>query len=125
MSLSLSKFRRSITISGFGGDADPNTSAPSAEKIFSLDTRDRNGSVLDGHILVGKFNTNETAGTAVFVTWFRDDAEGDWYRFTQDTLTHRVGKVSKSLQSADLFIQVLSFADTGAATTFTLSVVEL
>lgn len=124
MSLSFGK-KRTITIAGFSPDADPNTTPPDASKVFSLDTRDGNGGESEGHILVGKFDTNETGGSASYQTWFKDVSAGDWYRFPADTLTHRVGKVTKALQGVDIFVQILSFASPGAATTFTVAVTEL
>ena len=125
MSISFSAHKRVITIAGFVADDDPNTTPPDASKIFKLDKRDGNGGDADGHILVGKFDTNETGGSAAYQTWFLDVGGGGWYRFPPDTLSHRVGKVTKALQSVDIFVQILSFASPGAATTFTVSATEL
>ena len=125
MAITFVKNSRAILIDGFAGEPDPNSVPPSDAQIFHMNNRNSDGDETSGHVLVGKFDTEEVTGSAAFQTWFRDAGVGDWYRFTPDVLTHRLAKVTLGTRGADFFVQVLSLANVGAANKFTLSMSEL
>lgn len=125
MGLSLGKFSRTITISGFSADADPNVSAPLASRIFRPEIWSASGDHTKGHMLVGAFNNNAETGTVSFTTWLRDETDGSWYKFDADTLAHREIKVQPDCGPAAVFVQVTAFNGIAVATSFTLKATEI
>jgi hypothetical protein len=118
------RFSRNITVAAFAGDADPNVSEPLEARTVTLGQQLDGGRAAKGHVIVGAFDTDEPTGTATFRTWWKDDAVGQWFIMGQDTLVHRKRQVTVDIVGGTIFVQVLAFANAGAATTFTVRVGE-
>lgn len=112
---------REITVAGFAADPAPYTTPPSADKIWRVDRQISGNRLMGGHFLVGAFDTEEATGAVGFTTWWRDDGTSLWHILSDPaTLTHRKVLPSTAVLPGDLFVQVQSLANVGAATKFTL-----
>jgi hypothetical protein len=120
--MALIAWSRDITVAGFSAEANPNTSPPAANKIWAVG-RYRSGSAkIGGHFLVGRYDTEETTGTAAFTTWWRDVGGTQWYQLTDAaTLTHRKLAPTTAVLEGEIFVQVTALANAGSATKFVLA----
>jgi hypothetical protein len=127
---------RSITISGFTAEANPNVTVPAANKIYTV--KDRNPQT-DQYLLGfglsavfskaspgATFDDDVATASISFVLWMKDSTGSDWVKMSADTAIHRILKTTADLRcSADIFMQVTAINNVASADTVNLRVTEI
>jgi len=120
---------RTITVSGFVGDANPNVTAPAAGTTFKVDGLSPGDQLIDEDIegvrfclrFVDNSNVEIPGATANFTVWEKDDgATADLARpafvaLRPDTLAPSSGSYTCTMKG-EVFIQVTALGSTGSAT---------
>lgn len=128
--------RPAITIAGFVADANPNVTAPTDDKVYSLADRGQQGNEYSVGIGLtatfvktsppGTFEDDVATASIVFVLWIFDSNSGGWIRLTSDTAIHRLYKVSADVRGASkLFVQVTAINNVAAATSVNVRLREV
>lgn len=107
---------RTLVVSPFVADADPNVTPPAAADIFETGDKNSTGDYTQGHVL---YCAGTAAGVDVpevkvdFITWIQNENDGTWA-----SITPEVGAVNRRLYGVDLygdtFVQVTAVDDTTA-----------
>lgn len=127
---------RSIAISGFAADLNPNVTQPAAAKVYTVGERTQPGSdSAAGLMLVAMFAAVSPGGTfeadnalaqISFVLWVQDlNVPTSWFKFSADTAVHRLAKVTADFRGGGkIFIQVTATSGSVGADTVTVKVRE-
>jgi len=119
---------RTVAVSGFVADADPNVSAPAANQVFDMGTAqmaDQLGSERDieGVRFALRFVTSATppvdvaTATADFTAWFYDDGASDayqrgvWNRYKAEAAAPHGGLYAAPIKGK-MFVQITALGGT-------------
>lgn len=130
---------RTITVSGFSAEANPNVTPPAANKLFSMEAISPGDQMLDERIEGVRFcirfiddattpgvNAEVAAATANFTLWAKDDGASDtvangglgrdaYVGLAPETLAPSSGSYAYTTKGK-LFVQVTALASVGTAT---------